>query len=81
LRTCEKFHNFTQRRQGTEIRNKQLLCFSFALCGFAPLRDALLLAQELFYSFLRYGLRPFARQVTGWGGRFANRPYDALGNR
>jgi hypothetical protein len=34
-------------------RNKQLFCFLFHLCAFAPLREILLLVPESFHSFSR----------------------------
>ena len=39
------------RRRGAEIRNKQLLCFLFALGAFAPRREMLLIVGGFFRAF------------------------------
>ena len=48
-RSCGKINHLTQRRQGAKTRKEQLLCFLCAFYDFAPLREMLLLIQELFH--------------------------------
>jgi hypothetical protein len=49
--SCERTNNLTQRRQGAKTRKQQLTCFLCALCGFAPLRETLLLVPTVFHTF------------------------------
>ena len=63
LRTCEKMNYLALRRRGAEIRKKQLLCFLFALCAFAPRREMLLIVGGFFRGFSGSGQ---ARQGRAW---------------